>query len=30
MPCKSVVFMDDAIYLDSFQYRQAAGRAGLI
>ena len=28
MPCKSVVFMDDEIYLDSFQYRQAAGRAG--
>ncbi|RNA20271.1 putative ATP-dependent RNA helicase DDX60 [Brachionus plicatilis] len=28
MPCKSVVFMDDQIYLDSFQYRQAYGRAG--
>lgn len=28
MPCKTVVFMDDDIYLDSFQYRQAAGRAG--
>ena len=28
MPCKTVVFLDDSIYLDSFQYRQAAGRAG--
>ncbi|CAF0996168.1 unnamed protein product, partial [Brachionus calyciflorus] len=28
MPCKTVVFMDDQIYLDSFQYRQASGRAG--
>ena len=28
MPCKTVCFMDDQIYLDSFQYRQAAGRAG--
>ena len=28
MPCKTVVFMEDSIYLDSFQYRQAAGRAG--
>ena len=28
MPCKTVVFMDDQIYLDSFQHRQASGRAG--
>jgi hypothetical protein len=28
MPCKTVVFMDDNIFLDSFQYRQASGRAG--
>ena len=28
MPCKSVVFLDDQIYLDSFLYRQAHGRAG--
>lgn len=28
MPCKTVVFMSDEIYLDSFQYRQASGRAG--
>ena len=28
MPCKTAVFIDDEIYLDSFQYRQASGRAG--
>ncbi|XP_068134922.1 probable ATP-dependent RNA helicase DDX60 isoform X2 [Hyperolius riggenbachi] len=28
MPCKSVVFMNDSVYLDALHYRQMAGRAG--
>lgn len=28
MPCKSVVFLHDSIYLDALNYRQMAGRAG--
>ncbi|XP_075716381.1 putative ATP-dependent RNA helicase DDX60 isoform X2 [Rhinoderma darwinii] len=28
MPCKSVVFLKDSLYLDALNYRQMAGRAG--
>ncbi|XP_054995033.1 probable ATP-dependent RNA helicase DDX60 [Sorex araneus] len=28
MPCKSVVFADNSIYLDALNYRQMSGRAG--
>ncbi|XP_040274578.1 probable ATP-dependent RNA helicase DDX60 isoform X1 [Bufo bufo] len=28
MPCKSVVFIEDSLYLDALNYRQMAGRAG--
>ncbi|XP_073433219.1 probable ATP-dependent RNA helicase DDX60 isoform X2 [Dendrobates tinctorius] len=28
MPCKSVVFLQDSLYLDALNYRQMAGRAG--
>ncbi|XP_043919450.1 probable ATP-dependent RNA helicase DDX60 [Protopterus annectens] len=28
MPCKSVVFVDDSLYLDAINYRQMSGRAG--
>ncbi|XP_064129657.1 probable ATP-dependent RNA helicase DDX60-like isoform X2 [Loxodonta africana] len=28
MPCKSVVFVQDSVYLDALNYRQMAGRAG--
>ncbi|KAM5193196.1 putative ATP-dependent RNA helicase DDX60 isoform 2-T2 [Mantella aurantiaca] len=28
MPCKSVVFLHDSVYLDALNYRQMAGRAG--
>ncbi|XP_053315899.1 probable ATP-dependent RNA helicase DDX60 [Spea bombifrons] len=28
MPCRSVVFLEDSIYLDALNYRQMSGRAG--
>ncbi|XP_013368908.1 PREDICTED: probable ATP-dependent RNA helicase DDX60 isoform X2 [Chinchilla lanigera] len=28
MPCRSVVFVQDSVYLDALNYRQMAGRAG--
>ncbi|XP_061438918.1 probable ATP-dependent RNA helicase DDX60 [Rhineura floridana] len=28
MPCKSVVFVEDSVYLDALNYRQMCGRAG--